>query len=224
MGRNKRIYKDEVDYFIITNIWNNIPLFTDEKTCNILKEKIWIYQKKYKFYIYSYSISPCHLNILFKPVFGKQISDIIHDIKGATANNIKKLLNNNLLLNYEYICNKQCHCKFAEINKEVVAQGYKTLCYQLNQPHYVHYYRNADNKIKSIKIINPGTAKLENFKLNNKFWENGFYDHYIRNQNEFIKKIKYIYFNNNKHCLDEKYNRLFIKYRYISPKYKNLLK
>ncbi|MFH1536430.1 MAG: transposase [Patescibacteria group bacterium] len=81
MGRNKRIYKNNASYFIVLNTWNNVPIFSDEKACEILKASIWKYQKKYKFYLYCYSISPCHLNIIFKPKYAKQISDIIRDVK-----------------------------------------------------------------------------------------------------------------------------------------------
>ena len=94
MPRNKRLYKDGFPYFIVTNTWNNIPIFSDEKACEILKEKIWMYQKEYKFYLYCYSISPCHLNIIFKPKYAKQMSDIMHDIKGTTMGNVIKLINN----------------------------------------------------------------------------------------------------------------------------------
>ncbi|MFH1537056.1 MAG: hypothetical protein ABID45_03650, partial [Patescibacteria group bacterium] len=91
------------------------------------------------------------------------------------------------------------------------------------KPYYVHYYRNFDNQIRSFKIINPITTKLENFKKYKRLWETGFYDQYLKNDKILIEKIKYTYFNNKKHKIKNEYNDLFKKYRYISPKYQNLL-
>ncbi|MFH1536429.1 MAG: hypothetical protein ABID45_00410 [Patescibacteria group bacterium] len=87
----------------------------------------------------------------------------------------------------------------------------------MEPPCYQHYYRNSNNQIKSIKIINPKTIKLENFKKYKRLWETGFYDQYLKNNKILTKKIKYVYFNNKKHKLKNEYNDLFIKHRYISP-------
>ena len=235
MSKNKRIYINNVVYEIITNTWCRIPIFTDIEACQVLRESIWKYQKRYDFIIFTYSIAPCHLNILFKPKKGKQISDIIRDIKVDARYRVYELIEQNKLYSYHYLCGQQCFCKsFKYQNSELkfsVTPGHRPRCgphtndvaIKNDRPSINHYYRAANGKIKSFRIINPAITKLENFKQYKHLWDTGFYDHYIRNQEEFIKKLNYFYYNNNKHHLNKKYDELFKQFRYCNPKYFHLL-
>lgn len=230
MGRNKRLYYDYVPYEIVANTWCKIPIFTDESACFSLRKTIWKIQKKYKFFIYCYSIAPCHLNIIFKPVFAKHISSIMRDIQVDAYYRIYELIDAGKLMEYEYLCGKQCYCKLFKYptgqSKYVLtnksARGSDNFARGSVPPCYTRYFR-SEGKLKSFRQISEHITHLENFIKYRKLWDTGFYDQYIRNEYLLKKKIRYIYYNNQKHHLDEQHNRLFKKYRFISPNYKSLI-
>ncbi|MFH1536451.1 MAG: hypothetical protein ABID45_00520 [Patescibacteria group bacterium] len=60
------LLKDNSIYYLLFGVHKKIPLFYSEKICEFLIKEIFFYQKKYKFKLYTFSIMPCHLNLMAK--------------------------------------------------------------------------------------------------------------------------------------------------------------
>jgi putative transposase len=83
-------------HFITMNTYNNYPYFKDDELCQILREELEFYRKKYGFILIGYVIMPDHLHLLLwwdkeeKP--NLSISKMMQVIKGATARRIIDLM------------------------------------------------------------------------------------------------------------------------------------
>ncbi|MFH1781868.1 MAG: transposase, partial [Patescibacteria group bacterium] len=96
----KFLLKDNKIYYIIFGTHKKIPLFTSEVICDFLAEEIFFYQNKFKFKLFTYSILPCHLNLLIKFKRKEDIENFDRDFKSYTTNYLLKLLDENLIRDY----------------------------------------------------------------------------------------------------------------------------
>jgi putative transposase len=111
-------------YFVTTVVKNRKDLLRDLAVCSLIIEDLKFYRKKHGFLLHGYVIMPDHLHILISAQGNATISQIMHDLKSHTAQ---------------------------EINLTLGRQG--------------------------------------------PFWQEGFYDHIVRDERDFQRKIDYIHKN-----------------------------
>ncbi|MFH1537102.1 MAG: hypothetical protein ABID45_03880 [Patescibacteria group bacterium] len=104
------LLKDNSVYYLLFGAHKKIPLFYSQKICNFLIKEIFFYQKKYKFDLYTYSIIPCHLNLMAKFNKKEDIENFERDYKSITANYILNLLKKDKISDYKFICGVECEC------------------------------------------------------------------------------------------------------------------
>ena len=124
MSKLRRLFLPEHCYFVTTAVKNREHLLKDDAVCSLIVEDLRYYHKKHGFLFHGYVIMPDHLHILISVQGNATISQIMHDFKSHTAQ---------------------------EINRTLGRQG--------------------------------------------PFWQKGFYDHIIRDERDFKRRIDYIHRN-----------------------------
>ena len=191
---SKFLLKDNNIYYLLFGTYKKIPLFYSVKICNFLIKEIFFYQKKYKFDLYTYSILPCHLNLMAKFRKKEHIEDFERDYKSIIANYILNLLKKDQINDYKFICGIECECRKYHIQEN---DNCGALHPQLS------------------KSLSDETLNIIKYKK--RIWRHKSWKYIIDNEEIFKEKLNYIYYNHEKH----KYNKIN---NYISPKYKNMLK
>ena len=194
---SKFLLKDNSTYYLLFGIHKKIPLFYSEKICEFLIKEIFFYQKKYKFELYTFSIMPCHLNLMAKFNKKEDIENFERDYKSITANYILNLLKKDKINDYKFICGIECECDKYHIKEN-------DNCGALHP--------QLSNSIKSTSNIT-----LNYFKYKRRIWRHRSWKYIIDNEEIFKEKLNYIYYNHQKH----KYNKIN---NYISTEYKIMLK
>jgi len=93
MSRLQRIYDDQSQYyFITTKTYRNKKIFDNKRSVELLLQCINYLVKKKYFKLFAWVILPDHLHILLEIIGKKNISEVMHDFKSYTANQISKLI------------------------------------------------------------------------------------------------------------------------------------
>ncbi len=84
--RGRSLLKDEICFFVTTNVNHHAHVFIKKSYCHILLHNIKHYQQKYRFQILGYVIMPSHFHwiVEINTEYGS-ISDIMRDIKKYSA-------------------------------------------------------------------------------------------------------------------------------------------
>jgi len=83
-------------HFVTFRTFKNLPIFKDKRYCELFLENCNFYRKKYDLKIFSYAILWEHIHQMIRFDMEKfpnlTISQIIHDVKGRTAQSISKYI------------------------------------------------------------------------------------------------------------------------------------
>ncbi len=86
MLRGRSHLEEETTFFVTTTIARFVPVFINEKYCDLLVRNIQFYQEKYRFDIFAYVIMPTHFHWVVGVDREKGlISDVMRDIKKYSA-------------------------------------------------------------------------------------------------------------------------------------------
>jgi len=161
-------------HFTTTDTYKNRPYFRDQQFCRILLEELEFYSKKYSFTLMGYVIMPDHVHLLLwgdrkeKPELS--ISKIMQRIKGVTARRIIDLMVRNGL--------------------EQMLQP---------TPYVLHSTPRVlqSTPIRRQQMPSPSqkSAKSHKRNLRHRFWQPGFYDFNIYNEEKLLEKLNYIHHN-----------------------------
>lgn len=88
--RKKRNYQNEYPYLISTKTVKSVGVFKKEKFAKYLFDKVFYYQKKFEFEIYSFAILPDLFVLSIRTKEKDDISSIMRCIKYRTASDIRK--------------------------------------------------------------------------------------------------------------------------------------
>ena len=166
-----------IAYYLILGTYKKIPIFQSKKVKDILIDNIYFYKKKYNLKLYSFSIIPCHLNLIFS-LEKDNLLDFERDYKSHTHNKIMPMILQNKI-DYQYICGLGCQCRKYTINN----------C-------------RAVNKKLGIDQITRETAQI--LKAKKRFWRRKSGKYKILNLNSLKRVINYSYYNPAKHGIVSK--------------------
>jgi putative transposase len=124
MSKLRRIILPDYCYFVTTVVKDRERILLNNKICSIVLEDLKFYRMQYEFRLHSYVIMPDHLHLLMSLSEEGNASQIMHDFKSHTAQEINNIL-----------------------------------------------------------------------KRSGAFWQEGFYDHIIRDERDFRKRVDYIHKN-----------------------------
>lgn len=197
----KRIYLENYPYFITTNTFKRIPVFFIPECSDLLIRNIDGYRKRYEFKFFGYSILPCHWHSVILPKKPRDISDIIRDIKSYTQKLVFEYLRQNKNnLKFKFICGKDCRCKIFNGSYGPEARhGTETLATRCDASSRVEQVSAPARSEADYKEYNHEDV-LDLLKAG-RLWQKRFYDHVIRNEQDFHEKMNYIDYNAVKHDL-----------------------
>ncbi len=92
MPRLKRIYDDLSQfYFITSKTYQNEKIFNDDNKIKLFLKCVKYLAKQKYFSLFAWVILPDHFHLLLEIIGKKNISQIMHDLKSYTANQISRL-------------------------------------------------------------------------------------------------------------------------------------
>ena len=177
---SKFLLKDNSIYYLVFGTYKKTPLFYSRILCNLLVEYLYFYREKYDFKLYSYSIAPCHLNLLAKFKNKEDITNFEHDYKSYSTNQFIELVRSEEIFDYKFICGLKCKCRKFSIQK--------------------------DNKrlLGPLSIDQITRETLQIVKVKNRIWRHKSWKYVIDNKEVFYEKLNYVYYNPIKHKLVSK--------------------
>jgi len=95
MSKLKRIILPNYCYFVTTVVKDRKKLLLDLTICSLLLEDLKFYRKKYNFGLHAYLIMPDHLHLLLSLKENGDISQVMHDFKSHSAQEITELRESN---------------------------------------------------------------------------------------------------------------------------------
>jgi len=176
----KRFYGDNKIYFVVTKTYKNFPFFKETIFCDLVIEELKLSKKAKKFKLYAFSIIYDHLNLLVKPDSKFNISKVMKSLKENVSRDINYIIDDTAYEGDTSAC--RLHMR-TSINN--------------SRKYFFQKYNNSEALAKS--------QQSSRFK-----WQKSFYDHIIRNQDDFNNHYNYTVSNHLKHKLpkDWKYTSL----------------
>jgi len=200
MHRNsqKRIYGDHI-YFISCNVRGVYEFFIHEILCDLWIKELQITKKITQMKLFAFCLNYDHFHLMIKPNNTiANYSKIMQFLKRHSSRNI------NVILGY--------HKQPTEGDI-----GQYRLQDVTNNPHYRP--RNEFNKFDDIvsklreKFIQKYGEKHDIPKFK---WQKSFYDHIIRNKQDFEKHYKYTMYNYLKHELPENWKYTGLRFQELT--------
>ena len=91
MSKLRRIYNDDSQFYFITcRSYKGIRIFIKDKSFKILIGSLKYLQKENYFNLYAWVVLCDHLHLLLEIIGKNNISQIMHDFKSYTTNQISK--------------------------------------------------------------------------------------------------------------------------------------
>ena len=185
MHRNsqKRIYGDHI-YFISCNVRGVYEFFIHEILCDLWIKELQITKKITQMKLFAFCLNYDHFHLMIKPNNTiANYSKTMQFLKRNSSQNINKILG------YTYFKTNPLNTKYEGDNAH-----YRLWDELYNFDEYVLKLR------ESFKQKYGETHKIPKFK-----WQKSFYDHVLRNKQDFQKHYKYTMYNYLKHKLPEKW-------------------
>lgn len=183
MPKLKRFYDDNRQtYFITSKTFRNEKIFKDEKNIKILLECITYLKEKGYFKLFAWVVLLDHIHLLLEITGKKNISQIMHDLKSYTANRISRVLESR------------------GTEASATRFGNKSVGETLLIPQRRRGFNASSDKSKGNRSIEVSATERKYVKI----WQTSFYDHIIRNEEDFRTHLDYIHYNSIKHNLVQK--------------------
>ncbi len=188
----KRFYGEDKIYYIVTKTHNNYPYFREKILCDLFIEDLKLCKRLKGFKLYGFSIIYDHVNLLLKPNKEYNISKVMQSIKKESSRDIN------------YIIPSEGDISIpSEGDVSIPPEGDIPECrLQGNQ-----YSERYDKIIKIPNLSHFRDKFLQKHGPNHNFpkfkWQKSFYDHTIRNIDDFQKHWRYVSLNFAKHGLPD---------------------
>ena len=172
----KRIYLPGAVYFCTATTLCRCRYFDDPLLREIVAAEIEKCRLYHEFHLSGYAIMPDHIHIMFQPGTGENVSGIMHFIKRHSSRNI------NIVRGYK---------------KPLIAGHESAIEGEVGQPRL--QWREWDTYIMEcrdlyLKKHGPGHEKIP-FQ-----WQKSYHDHYIRDETDFDRHMRYIQYQQQHHC------------------------
>lgn len=167
-NKSKRIYLENQIYFVTSKTFDNQSIFQNKNNAKIFLQTFDFLKARGDFDLFVACLLPDHFHLLIRPV-KKNISEIIHDLKGYTTTKISE----QILLSHG-----------VEFRRGVEASP----VVEVNIHHY--NYRRGFHAL-------PSYSKRKTISI--KIWQKSFYYHLILSEKDLNNHFNYIIYNPQKH-------------------------
>lgn len=184
----KRFYEEGAEYFITSVTGERHPYFSEPFLAESFIRDLWFAKELKQFDLYGYTVMPDHVHLLFQPTGKSDYSEIMRSVKTNFSRNA-----NDILLN-------RAERFQIPIEADVTSHRFRknpntnTMAPRRMQQ-YQHHYLNV---VKPLYLqfvtrygINHGTPRF--------VWQKSFRDHLIRDEDDYLNHLEYIYNNAVKH-------------------------
>ncbi|MBU0670846.1 MAG: transposase [Patescibacteria group bacterium] len=204
---SKYLLKNNRIYYLIFSTYKKIPIFSSYILSSLIEDYLFYYYSKYDFKIYSYSIMPCHFNLMVKFVKGIDIENFEHDLKSYSTNQLLFYINNIENLDYEYVCGKNCFCKKFPIDN---VSGEPLCSSRINENMFINSrpgHRGpglTSNPVSGQPPCCPRSITQETLniiKLRQRIWRHESWKEIMDDEEQFDQKLNYTFNNYKKHHL-----------------------
>ena len=180
--RTPRIYLAGELYFVTVKTFNNQPVFKDKIFAAIFCQTLKFLESRGDFVMPAGVLLPDHFHLLLKPE-KKNISEIMHNLKSYTANQINNHRQGRDALS-------------VEIDNHNPGRGRNASLSAMSNHHHHHHRPGLRAWPSTIDKINqPGLRAWPFIKI----WQRGFYYHIITNDFDLQNHFNYIIYNPVKH-------------------------
>jgi len=173
----KRIYLENVVYFVTFKTYDNFPYFQEEIFCDLFVEELLLCQKMKQFELHAFNVLYEHVHLLFQPMGKYNYSKIIQFLKRHSTRDINFVLNEGAIR-----------------ESRLRGGGYEK---------YEQFVKKHDEKLVGLrnKFIEKYGLRQTEFPLFR--WHKSFHDHIIRGERDFENHLLYTAYNHLKHGLPE---------------------
>ena len=210
-------------HFVTTNTSNRLPIFKDDRCCQILIDNLKFYRNKYQLKYFGYVIVPDHIHILIWFDLEKYpeltISKIIQGIKSYTAKEIieyyhsrrqeppllsEKRIEQGL---YSSRCEKNINLSRRQEPPLLLGKRIEQWLYSSRCEKNINLSRRQEPPLLSEKRIEQGLysprGKNHEQGLKYQIWQPSFWDYNVYSHDHFKEKLEYIHNHPIKHKLTE---------------------
>lgn len=167
-NKTKRIYLDNYFYFVTVKTFNNKSIFKNKDKADIFWQALMFVKQRKDFKLAAGVLLPNHFHLLLMPI-NKNISEIMHDLKSYTANQLNR--------------------------KDFSPRRGTEASPLMGVDNIVCYNKSKSKHLKRRGVsASPGFA-LAFIKI----WQRSFYYHIITNDWDFENHYHYIIYNPQKH-------------------------
>ena len=195
MHRNsqKRVYGDHI-YFITCNVEGVYPFFEHEILCDLWIHELRFTKKISQMELFAFCLNYDHFHLLIKPHnVTANYSKIMQFLKRNSSQNINKILG------YTYFRTNP-----------------STTTHEGDNAHY--RLRNELNTFDEYVLKLRESFKREygeNHDIPKFKWQKSFFDHVVRNKQDFEKHYQYTMYNYKKHELPEEWKYMGLRFREV---------
>ena len=172
----KRIYEPGAEYFITTVTHDRHPYFANPILAELFVRDLWFAKELKEFDLFGYTVMPDHVHLLIQPKGKTDYSEIMRSVKTNFSRNA-----NDIILNRGG--------RFPlRLEGDVTShrlRDFQQYCHNVVEP--LHQRFNAEYG------ANHGFPPFR--------WQKSFLDHIIRNHDDYLNHIEYIFHNAVKHGL-----------------------
>ena len=186
----KRIYEEGAEYFITTVTGERHPYFEDPILAELFLRDLWFVRALKQFDIFGYAVMPDHVHLLLQPRGRFNYSQIIGSLKRNVARDINNVFKNNSLI--RDLHEGDDSNRRLRMNYEITKHNHPDLQFDVYASHYaaIEVLRNKFGQNDGPSPTHPAFR-----------WQKSFLDHIIRDENDYLNHLDYIYNNPVKHGL-----------------------
>ena len=176
MSRLLRYYLENYCYFVSVKTYASKKIFQDKQAAGILVKVVFEVKAKLNFLLPAFVVMPEHLHLLIVPDKRNTISDVMRHIKGRFSRRFSQGINSP---DYEGEGN------WGSGRSEKISlymNGNLPVSHKDSNSHYLSRNKNLPRSRRAGNLSQPRS----------KVWQNGFYDHVIRNEKDFLSRLEYV--------------------------------
>ena len=171
----KRIYKEGAEYFITTVTYERYPYFANPILSELFVRDMWFARDLKQFDLFGYTVMPDHVHLLLQPRGKFNYSQIMHNAKRVFS------------LEANQIMFSSPKCETAHPN--AISAGDD-----------IYHRLRWSNVLIDLHRRFVGSYGIHH-NIPHFRWQSSFRDHMIRNEDDYLNHLEYIYNNAVKHGL-----------------------
>jgi REP element-mobilizing transposase RayT len=186
----KRIYEEGAEYFITSVTHERFPYFDEPILAELFVRDLWFAMELKQFDLYGFTVMPDHVHLLIQPKEQFNYSQIMATLKRNVARDINNIIEDKSLI-------RDLH-EGDDSNRRLRTNFEKT---ERDHPHLrFDAYSSHFTKIEQLRRnFNGKQSSKQSFPAFR--WQKSFLDHIIRDEEDYLNHLEYIYNNAVKHGL-----------------------